>query len=90
MIKRTRTPRKPKKKKERIPRGAQRFPERSGKDWHGPLVMYREVDLLRKFMTSSSKIMARKRSGTNAQEQTAIQLAVKQARYLALIPYAGT
>ena len=90
MIKRTRTPRKPKKKKERIPRGARRFPERSGKDWHGPLVMYREVDLLRKFMTSSAKVMSRKRGGTTAKEQSAVRTAIKHARFLALVPYTGT
>ena len=50
---------------------------------------YREVELLRKFMTSSCKVMSRKRAGTNAREQAAVQAAIKHARYLALVPYAG-
>jgi len=54
------------------------------------LVSYREVDLLRKFLSSSSKIMSRKRSGTSAKEQAAIRTAIKQARFLALVPYSGT
>jgi len=82
--------RRPKKGKERFTRGKRRFPERGGQDWRGPLVSYREVDLLRKFLSSSSKIMSRKRSGTSAKEQAAIRTAIKQARFLALVPYSGT
>ncbi len=66
-----------------------RFPDRANAEWIGPLVDYKEVDLLRKFLTSSSKLMSRKRAGTNAQEQKALKLAVKRARFLALIPYRG-
>jgi small subunit ribosomal protein S18 len=69
---------------------ASRFPERAGKDWVGPLLDYKEVDLLRKFLTSSSKIMSRKRAGTSTQEQNAVKTAIKQARFLALLPYSGT
>ena len=64
-----------------------RFPDRGGKDWQGPLVDYKEVELLRKFLTTSSKMMSRKRAGTSAQEQKALKRAVKQARYMALLPY---
>ena len=66
-----------------------RFPERGGPGWAGPLVDYKEVELLRKFLTSSSKIMSRRRGGTNAQEQKALKLAIKRARFLALLPYTG-
>ncbi len=68
---------------------ARRFPERGGPDWIGPVVEYKETELLRKFLTSSSKLMSRRRAGTNAQEQKALKLAVKQARYLALLSYKG-
>jgi len=54
------------------------------------MVDYKEVELLRKFLTSSSKLMSRKRGGTNAQEQNALKQAIKRARFMALIPYAGT
>ena len=67
----------------------QRFPDRGGPDWVGPLVDYKEIELLRKFLTSSSKVMSRKRGGTNAQEQSSLKAAVKRARYMALIPYSG-
>jgi small subunit ribosomal protein S18 len=52
-------------------------------------VNYKEIELLRKFLTSSSKLMSRKRAGTGTQEQRALKLAVKQARFLALLPYRG-
>ena len=67
----------------------QRFRERGGPDWKGPIVDYKEIELLRKFLTPSSKIMSRKRAGTTTQEQRALKLAVKQARFLSLIPYSG-
>lgn len=67
-----------------------RFPERHLPDWHGPIVDYKEIGLLRKFLTTSSKVMSRKRAGTTAQEQKALKEAVKRARFMALVPYVGT
>lgn len=66
-----------------------RFPERAGPDWPGPLIDYKELELLRKFLTSSSKLMSRKRAGTNTQEQAELKRAVKRARFMALVPYRG-
>jgi len=66
-----------------------RFKERTGKDWIGDVVDYKEVELLRKFLSPSSKMMSRRRAGTNSQEQAALKRAVKRARLMALIPYAG-
>ncbi len=76
-------------KKDRAPREVQRFPDRGQKAWTCRLVDYKEIETLRKFLTSSSKLMSRKRAGTNAQEQRALKQAVKHARYLALLPYTG-
>lgn len=69
---------------------SRRFPDRGNKDWVGPIVDYKEVDLLRKFLTSSSKLMSRKRAGTTAQEQKALKMALKRARFMALVPYQGS
>ena len=66
---------------------ATRFPDRSGSEWSGPVVDYKEIELLRKFLTTSAKLMSRKRAGTSAQEQKALKQAVKQARFMALLPY---
>jgi ribosomal protein S18 len=68
-----------------------RFPgARGGDNWVGPLIDYKEVELVRRQLTSSSKLMSRKRTGANTQEQRALKQAVKRARYLGLIPYSGT
>jgi len=67
-----------------------RLPKRADQDSGAPVVVYRDVEVLRKFLTSSSKLMSRKRSSTTSQEQSAIRTAVKQARFLALLPYTGT
>jgi len=67
-----------------------RFSNRGNDDWKGPIVDYKEVELLRKFTTSSSKVMSRKRAGTNAREQRDLKRAIKFARYLALLPFTGT
>ncbi len=77
------------KKKTREFHTKRRFPDRGGKDWKGPIVDYKEVELLRKFLTTSSKIMSRKRAGTSAAEQRDLKRAIKYARFLALLSYTG-
>lgn len=79
------------KRKPQAPKGNRtRFPDRGGDNWKGPLVDYKEIELLRKFLTASSKVMSRKRAGTNAREQRALAQAIKRARFLALLPFTGT
>ena len=51
-------------------------------------VDYKDVNLLRKYMSDRGKIRARRVSGNCAQHQRAIALAIKTARELALLPYA--
>ena len=77
-------------RKRRSQYGKRRFRDRGGKEWKGPIVDYKEVDLLHKFLTASSKMMSRKRAGTNAREQRDIRRAIKRARFLALLPFTGT
>jgi len=77
-------------RRRRAKRAKSRFPDRGGKEWKGPIVDYKEVDLLRKFLTLSSKMMSRKRAGTSAREQREIRRAIKRARFLALLPFTGT
>ena len=77
------------RRKERSYHTKSRFSERARKSWEGPLVDYKEIELLRKFLTNSNKLMSRKRAGTSAKEQRAIKLAVKRARFMGLLAYAG-
>jgi small subunit ribosomal protein S18 len=48
---------------------------------------YKDIATLQKLITAQGKIMGRKRSGNNATCQRATKIAVKRARFLALIPY---
>lgn len=54
---------------------------------HIEWVDYKEVGLLRKFMSDRGKIRARRVSGNCAQHQRDVALAIKTARELALLPY---
>jgi small subunit ribosomal protein S18 len=54
---------------------------------HIAWVDYKEVGLLRKFMSDRGKIRARRVSGNCAQHQRDVALAIKTARELALLPY---
>jgi small subunit ribosomal protein S18 len=53
------------------------------------MIDYKDVELLRKFMTSSNKVMSRKRAGTSAAEQRSLCTAIKYARFIGLVPYTG-
>lgn len=66
---------------------AMKFPGRGGDSWQGPLVDYKEIELLRKFMSTSCKMQSRRRTGTDTQEQKSLKEAIKRARFLALLPY---
>lgn len=48
---------------------------------------YKNVTLLKKFITERGKIVGKSRSGLCAQHQKDLGIAVKRARYLALLPY---
>ena len=52
-----------------------------------PFVDYRAVDDLRRLMTPNGKIYSRKRLGVSAREQRVIAVAIKRARYMALLPF---
>ena len=52
-------------------------------------VDYRDISTLSRYVSSQGKIAPRKRNGTTAFYQRQVTLAVKRARYLALLPYVG-
>lgn len=51
-------------------------------------VDYKDVNLLRRFMSDRSKIKARRTTGNCAQHQSDVAMAIKLSRELALLPYA--
>lgn len=54
---------------------------------HATWVDYKDVNLLRRFMSDRGKIRARRVTGNCAQHQRDVQVAIKTARELALLPY---
>jgi small subunit ribosomal protein S18 len=51
-------------------------------------VDYKDVNLLQRFLSDRSKIRARRVSGNDSQQQRDIATAIKNAREMALLPYA--
>src|SRR5215210_4844695 len=52
-------------------------------------VDYKDVNLLRRFMSDRAKIRARRVTGNDAQQQREVARAIKNAREMALLPYAS-
>ena len=48
---------------------------------------YKDVELLRKFMTERGKILPRRITGLTARQQRDLTAAVKRARLVALLPF---
>jgi len=51
-------------------------------------VDYKDVNLLRRFMSERAKIRARRVTGNSAQQQREVARAIRVAREMALLPYA--
>jgi small subunit ribosomal protein S18 len=54
---------------------------------HADWVDYKDVGLLRRFMSERGKIRSRRVTGNCTQHQREVQVAIKTARELALLPY---
>lgn len=50
-------------------------------------VDYKDINLLKAFVTETGKIVPSRITGTKAKYQRQLTTAVKRARYLALLPY---
>ena len=51
---------------------------------------FKDVALLTRFMSDMHKIRPKKKTGTCSKHQRKFALAVKRARYMALVPYTNT
>jgi small subunit ribosomal protein S18 len=51
---------------------------------------YKDVNVLRKFISDRGKIRARRVTGVSVQQQREIARAVKNAREMALLPYSSS
>lgn len=52
-------------------------------------VDYKNLDLLKKLTNRQGKIIGRRKNGCTAVSQHAVAKAIKRARFMALMPYAG-
>ena len=75
-------------------KGAARSPRRGKPKFcifcaqHVEWVDYKDLNLLRRFLSERGKIRTRENTGTCAQHQREVAVAIKTARELALLPYA--
>lgn len=53
----------------------------------GDPIDYKDVDLLRKFITERGKILPRRITGLTAKQQRDLGVAIKRARIVALLPF---
>ncbi len=53
----------------------------------GDPIDYKDVDLLKKFITDRGKILPRRLTGLTAKQQRDLTTAVKRARIVALLPF---
>ena len=73
-----------KKKKDRRPPRKKKCYFRTNNITH---IDYKNVRLLRRFMTDRGKITPRRITGTSAKYQRMLAIAVKRARMMALVPF---
>jgi small subunit ribosomal protein S18 len=52
-------------------------------------VDYKDIELLKKMINRHGKIVSRRKTGCTAMSQHAVALAIKRARFMALLPYVG-
>ena len=50
---------------------------------------YKQIDMLRRFVTEEGKIRPRRQTGTCARHQRELAVAIKRARHIALLPFTG-
>ncbi|MCE5172471.1 30S ribosomal protein S18 [Paenibacillus profundus] len=48
---------------------------------------YKDIELLKKFVSERGKILPRRVTGTSAKYQRALTIAIKRSRQVALLPY---
>ncbi|GMQ84931.1 MAG: hypothetical protein BMS9Abin07_0496 [Acidimicrobiia bacterium] len=80
--------RKPKRRRERDePRRRKRIVYKFAEDDY---VDYKDIALLRKFMSDRGKIRSRRVTGLSAGRQREVAIAIKNAREMAMLPYTST
>ena len=53
------------------------------------VIDYKDISLMRNYVTEDGKIRARRQTGTCAKHQRKVAVAVKRARHIAFLPFTG-
>lgn len=53
----------------------------------GKVIDYKDLDLLNEYITETGKIVPSRITGTGAKHQRKLSTAIKQARFIALLPF---
>ena len=48
---------------------------------------YKDIELLRKFLTPNARIQSRRRTDVTSKNQRKLSIAIKRARFMGLLPY---
>jgi len=48
---------------------------------------YKDAELLKKFLNPHARILSKKKTGVSTEYQKKLALAIKRARFMALLPY---
>ncbi len=54
---------------------------------HKKFINWKDIPYLRQFVNPHAKMLSKRRTGVNAAQQRKIAMAIKRARYMALLPY---
>ena len=57
------------------------------KNCDDPIINYKEIEYLQKFLTPQGQILSRRRTGFCTQCQKQLKKAIKNARHVALLPF---
>ncbi len=50
-------------------------------------VDYKDIELLKRFLTPSARMLSRRRTDTTSKNQRKVAEAIKRARFMGLLPY---
>lgn len=67
----------------------QRFTRGKAKTEPEAPIDYKNLDFLNRYLSPQGKIVSRKRSGFSGQNQRALAIAIKRARFLGLLAFVG-
>ncbi len=64
-------------------------PPIGSKNCDDPVIDYKDLDYVTRFLTPQAQILSRKRTGFCSQCQRQLKQAIKRARHMALLPFVG-